>query len=311
MSSKHDSISYVRFLAPRFWPIWILQWWMKFAALLPYPYQIIIGKRLGRIGFYISAKKRRIVKRNLEICFPELSDVEQKKLLIKHFEAMGAAFSEMGLGWYSSTERLLNLIQVEGLEHLEEARKKGKGIIVLCAHFTTLETSTSILGELFPGLKTVYSPQSNEMIDAMIYQGRQRLAKQQISKDNIRAMVRELRNNGVVGYLADLVTEGSNSALIPFFTEPAITTTTVSKLAKITDATVLTYFFTRLPGKTGYVVNIGAPLSNFPTDDVIADTRRLVERLEDYIRRAPEQYMWTYRRFKGRPDPYPDVYDAE
>ena len=249
--------------------------------------------------------------RNLEICFPELSDVEQKKLLKKHFEAMGAAFSEMGLGWYSSTERLLNLIKVEGLEHLEEARKKGKGIIVLCAHFTTLETSTSILGELFPGLKAVYSPQSNEMIDTMIYQGRQRLAKQQIPKDNIRAMVRELRNNGLVAYLADLVTEGSNSALIPVFTEPAITTTTVSKLAQITDATVLTYFFTRLPGKTGYVLNIGAPLSNFPTDDVIADTRRLVKRLEDYIRLAPEQYMWTYRRFKGRPDSYPDVYDAE
>ena len=83
MSSRHDSTSYARFLGPRFWPIWILLWWMKFAALLPYPYQIIIGKWLGRIGFHIAAKKRLIAMRNLEICFPELSDVEQKKLLKK------------------------------------------------------------------------------------------------------------------------------------------------------------------------------------------------------------------------------------
>ena len=311
MSPDQDSIPYRRFVAPRFWPTWVLLGWIRLIALLPYPWPITIGKWLGRISLRLSRKTRHIVKRNLEVCFPELSDAEREKLLKKHFEAVGAALSEMGLGWFSSTERLLSLIRVEGLEHLEHARKKDKGIILLCAHFTSLETSTSILGEFFPELKTVYRPQPNEMIDALIYQGRRRLAEQQIPKDNIRTMVRALRNNGTVAYLADLANKGSSSALIPFFSEPAITTTTVSKLAKVTDATVLTYFFRRLPGKAGYVANIGAPLEDFPTDDVVADTRRLVARLEDYIRLAPEQYMWTYRRFKGRPEPYPDIYRAE
>ena len=145
----------------------------------------------------------------------------------------------------------------------------------------------------------------------MIYRGRSRLSEQQIPKDNIRVMVRALRDKGSVAYLADLANRGSNSELIPFFGEPAITITTVSKLAEMTDATVLTYFFRRLPGKAGYVANIGAPLDDFPTGDAIVDTRRLVERLEDYIRLAPEQYMRTYRRFKGRPDPYPDIYRAD
>ena len=73
-----------------------------------------------------------------------------------------------------------------------------------------------------------------------------------------------------------------------------------------------------LPGRrrkkyvnTGYVVDIGPPLSDFPTTDVIDDTRRLVKRLEDYIRLAPEQYMWTYPRFKNRPEPYPNIYRSE
>ena len=217
----------------------------------------------------------------------------------------------MGLGWFSPIERLLKLVRVEGMEHLEHARDTGKGIILLCAHFTSLETSTSILGELFPNLKTVHRPQPNEMIDAMIYRGRSRLSEQQIPKDNIRVMVRALRDKGSVAYLADLANKGSNSELIPFFGEPAITMTTVSKLAKMTGATVLTYFFRRLPGKAGYVADIGPPLDDFPTDDVVADTRRLVQRLEDYIRLAPEQYMWTYRRFKGRPESYPDIYRAD
>ena len=58
-------------------------------------------------------------------------------------------------------------------------------------------------------------------------------------------------------------------------------------------------------------MNIGPPLDGFPGGDPEADTRRLVERLEDYIRQAPEQYMWTYRRFKGRPEPWPDLYSAD
>tara|TARA_B100000029_G_scaffold490143_1_gene548819 strand:+ start:5612 stop:6469 length:858 start_codon:yes stop_codon:yes gene_type:complete len=284
---------------------------MKIAALLPYPWQINIGKYFGKLGFYIAKKTRNNVRKNIEVCFPELSGADKNTFVKNHFEAVGAAFSEMGLGWFSSTNRLIELVKVEGIEHVERAREKGKGIIILAAHFTTLETSTSVLGEYFPGMKSIYRPQPNAMIDALIHRGRKRQVEEQIPSDNIRAMVRALRNNHSVCYLADLANKGSNSELIPFFGEPAITSTTVSKLAKITGATVLTYFFRRLPGKEGYVANIGAPLEDFPSDDVIADTCRLVRRLEDYIRLAPEQYMWTYRRFKGRPHPFRDIYNPE
>ena len=308
MAPEPPPVGYRRFLAPRYWPTWMLLGWMKLAARLPFPWQITLGKGLGRIGLRLAPKTRHVVQRNLQTCFPELSDPERARLLKRHFEAVGAAFSEMGLGWYSSTERLLGLVRVEGLEHLERARRHGRGIIVLCAHFTSLETSTSILGELFPGMKAVYRPQPNEMIDGLISRGRRRQVAQQIPRDNIRVMVRALRDNQTVAYLADLASQGSHSALIPFFGEPAVTTTTVSRLARLTGATVLTYFFRRLPGSAGYVANIDGPPDGFPSDDVEADTRRLVQRLEDYIRLAPEQYMWTYRRFKGRPARYPDIY---
>ena len=306
--AESRSITYRHFLAPRFWPAWVLLGWMRLATVLPYPWQIAAGKCIGRAGRILSPKSRRVVMRNLKTCFPELSPAQRQRLSRDHFAAVGAAFSEMGLGWFASTERLLRLIRVEGREHLEKAQAQDKGIIVLTAHFTSLETGSSILQELVPGVKAVYRPQPNEMIDAMISHGRQRILSEQITKDNIRAMVRTLRDGGSVAYLADLAGRGRNRELIPFFAEPAMTTTAVSKLARMTGATVLTYFFRRLPGRAGYVLNIGPPLEDFPSDDPIADTRRLVERLEDYIRLAPEQYMWTYRRFKGRPDSYPDLY---
>ena len=306
--SVPDSTPYRRFLAPRFWPAWLLLGWMKLAAVLPYPWQINAGKCLGRVGRQFTPKTRAVVMRNLEACFPELTAEQRRRLSREHFAAVGAAFSEMGLGWFASTERLLQLIRVEGREHLDRALAQDRGIIILPAHFTSLETASSILQQLVPGVKAVYRPQPNAMIDAMISQGRRRTVAGQIAKDNIRAMVRTLRDGGAVAYLADLAARGRNRAVIPFFAEPAMTTTTVSRLARVTGATVLTYFFRRLPGRSGYVVNIGSPLDGFPSDDEVADTRRLVKRLEDYIRVAPEQYMWTYRRFKGRPEPYPDIY---
>ena len=307
-SAKTGSIPYRRFLAPRFVPAWLLLGWMRLAAVLPYPWQIVAGKCIGRAGRRLAHRTRRVVGRNLEACFPELSPAQRERLSRKHFAAVGAAFSEMGLGWFASIDRLRRLIRVEGREHLEAALARDNGIIVLTAHFTSLETGSSILQELVPGVKAVYRPQPNEMIDAMISHGRQRMLSEQITKDNIRAMVRTLRDGGAVAYLADLAGRGRNRAVIPFYGEPAMTTTAVSKLARMTGATVLTYFFRRLPGRSGYVLNIGPPPDGFPSDDPIADTRRLVERLEDYIRLAPEQYMWTYRRFKGRPDAYPDLY---
>ena len=218
---------YRRFLAPRFWPAWLLLGWMKLATVLPYPWQISAGNCIGLAGRCLTPRSRRVVLRNLETCFPELSPAQRQRLSRQHFAAVGAAFSEMGLGWFASTERLQRLIRVEGREHIEKALAREKGIIVLTAHFTSLETGSSILQELFPGVKAVYRPQPNKMIDAMISRGRQRIVAEQIPKDNIRAMVRTLRDGGAVAYLADLAGRGNNRALVPFFGEPAMTTTAV------------------------------------------------------------------------------------
>jgi KDO2-lipid IV(A) lauroyltransferase len=150
-------------------------------------------------------------------------------------------------------------------------------------------------------------PQRNAMMDVLIRRGRHRFAKEQIPRDNVRALVRNLRDNNAVLYSPDQTYLGNQSALVPFFGEPAVTNTATSKLAKISGATVLPYFFRRLPDGN-YRVDIGPPLADFPSDSPARDSQRLFALLEEYIRLAPEQYLWLYKKFKGRPPPFVDVY---
>ena len=310
MRSRQNDLSLARFWSPRYWPTWCLWLWLRCSVYLPFRWQIAIGKRLGRIAKSLLRKTPQAALRNLEVCFPELTDAERAELLTRHFESLGISLAEMALGWFAPIERLRSLIQVEGRENLEEARRAGKGVILYVAHFTCLELGVSILQDLNPSCSGMYRPQGNAMIDTMLRRGRQRSLQESIPKDNVRALLRSLRDNTAVVYLPDHAYAGSNSELLPFFGEPAVTNIATGKLAKLSGAPVLAYFFRRLPDDSGYIVNIAPPLPNFPSDDPIEDTRRLVAQLEDYIRIAPDQYVWTYRRFKGRPASYPDIYGA-
>jgi len=80
----------------------------------------------------------------------------------------------------------------------------------------------------------------------------------------------------------------------------------VSKLAKLTKAKVI--WGIAETTDEGYIMHLSDPLENFPTDDPVADTERLNRELEQFILRHPDQYLWTHRRFKTRPQGEPPVY---
>jgi KDO2-lipid IV(A) lauroyltransferase len=180
-------------------------------------------------------------------------------------------------------------------------------VLLVGGHFTTLEIGFAMLEALTPRASCMYRPQRNAMMDVLIRRGRYRFAKHQISRDNVRALVRTLRDGYAVGYMPDQTYLGNQSELLPFFGEPAVTNTATSKLAAISGAKVVPYFHRRLPSGD-YRVDIGAPLADFPSESPKRDAQRLFGLLEDYIRLAPEQYLWLYKKFKGRPAPLPDVY---
>jgi Kdo2-lipid IVA lauroyltransferase/acyltransferase len=302
-----NELSLAPFAGPRYWPTWALLGCMHAIAKLPPAWQLRVGRALGRLLRRVKRREHRVARRNIELCFGHLNAADRDRLLERHFEAVGMSFVEMGIGWFTPIERLLERVAVHGREYLEQALARGKGVLLFTAHFTTLEVGVGVLEALTPRASCMYRPQRNAMMDVMIRRGRHRFAKEQIPRDNVRALLRNLRDNYAVCYLPDQTYLGKQSELLPFFGEPAVTNTATSKLAAISGATVLPYFFRRLPDGN-YRVDIGAPLADFPSESALHDTVRLFGLLEDYIRLAPEQYLWLYKKFKGRPAPLADVY---
>ncbi|MCZ6475767.1 MAG: lipid A biosynthesis acyltransferase [Gammaproteobacteria bacterium] len=303
-----ESRSLLQFWAPQYWFTWLVYAWMRAIVFLPFSWQLWLGKRLGRALQLLLYPRRHIAERNLSVCFPELSDQERNTLQRRHFEAIGASVTEMSMAWFGSKKTIRDLIHVEGEENLRDALAKGKGVILFCAHFTTFEFFSPTLEQLCPTVCAMYRIQRNEMMNVIMTRGRRRSIDKLFQKNSPREMLRSLAENAVVWYAADQSYRGKYSALVPFFDVPAMTNTATSRLVKMSGATLLTYFGRRLPDDSGYVLNIGAPLENFPSDDLVEDSTRLMKELETYVRQCPEQYCWIHRRFKGRPEPYPDLY---
>jgi KDO2-lipid IV(A) lauroyltransferase len=300
-------LSLAPFWGPRHWPMWLLLACMHAAAKLPARWQLRVGRWFGALLRRVKKREERIARRNIELCFRDLSAADQRQLLRRHFEAVGMSFVEMAIGWFTPIERLLARVDIHGREHLERVLAERRGALLTGGHFTPLEVGFAVLEALTPRVATMYRTQRNAMMDVMIRRGRYRFAKQQIPRDNVRALLRTLRDGYAVGYLPDQTYLGNQSELLPFFGEPAVTNTATSKLASISGCAVLPYFFRRLPNGR-YRVDIGAPLADFPSDSPRRDAERLFGLLEAYIRLAPEQYLWLYKKFKGRPPPLPDPY---
>lgn len=298
-------------LAPRYWLTWAGLGLMRFIERLPYPAMMVVGRNIGRLAYRLPLGFKKVARRNISLCLPELDAVDREQLVRRHFEALGMALCESAMTWWSSEERILGLSRVEGLEHLEVALARGKGAILLTAHFTTLEISASIMNFTRP-VNVLYRPPKNALLAHVAHARRSGRALKRASKvilrDDIRTMIRSLKDNEAVWYAPDQAYRKKGAEMVPFFGVPAATNVFTSRLAQMTGAAVLFYSHERLPRARGYRVVLHPPLEDFPSGDPIEDTLRYHRHIESEVRRIPEQYWWIHRRFKGLDVGYPDPY---
>jgi KDO2-lipid IV(A) lauroyltransferase len=297
----------IRLFAPRYWPTWLALGLLRIFAMLPYGWLIQLGTGLGSLVRRLPIGFIRTARRNMELCLPELSQAERDTLLNHHFESVGIALFETVFAWWASAGRLAKLVKVEGRQHLDAALARGHGVILLTAHFTTLEIGGRILLSVAP-VSFLYRATKNEVLAYFLARNRCSFGGHAIPHDDIRALITALRNNECVWYAPDQSYRKKGAQMVPLFGIPAATNTLTSRLARMTGATVLPYFFERLPNAKGYRAQIHPPFENFPSDSPVADTERFNHLIETQVRKVPEQYLWIHRRFKGLTDDYPDYY---
>ena len=305
MSGDRKPLSSYR--APRYWPVWLGMGLLWLVCKLPHRTALAVGRVLGRMAHARGGSRLAIVRRNIELCFPDLSPDERDDLAQEHFKALGMALIEMGLGRWASTPHLQSIATINGIENVKEALATGKGVILLSAHFTTLEISGRLLAMEIPPYDAVFRKNRSDFMTELQRSGREKSADATIEKRDIKKMVRKLRKGRPVWYAPDQSYDRKGAAVIPFFGVPAMHTTATSTLARLGDAVTLPFFPRRLDDGS-YVHTILPPLDDFPGDDPVEDTKKYVRVLEEHIRSCPEQYFWIHRKFKNLPEGYDDYY---
>lgn len=292
---------------PVHWPGWLALGLLRGASALPIPWQIGLGRALGRLAYTFTPSRRHIARVNVGICFRDWSEQAREGLVRAHFEALGAGLFETACGWWASDRRLARIGEVRGIEHLQRALEAGRGALLLSGHFTTLEISARLLAMRHP-ISVMYRPHENPVIEHALHSNRSAHVLEVIAREDGRGMLKALRANHAVWYAPDQSFKGRHSVLAPFCGEPAGTHTATARLAAMRQVPVLPFFGRRVPGPAlRYEAEIGPALDGFPSGDLVADTTRVNAIIEAAARRAPEQYFWLHRRFKkrpGLPDPY-------
>ena len=275
----------------------VLMWLLHF---LPLSLLAPLGEGLGLLLYAFGSERRRVARTNLRLCFPQLPDDEREHLVKRHFRAFGRSFLERGILWWSSVERVRKLVHFEDFEHWQAV--KDKPVIWLAPHFVGLDMGGVRLTADF-SLASIYSQQKNPLFDAVLRHSRTRFGPTVLfsRQDGVRPVVKAIKQGLPFYYLPDMDFGPRDSIFVPFFGVPAATITGLSRLARMTGATVVPCVTRQLPGGKGYVVKFHPAWTSFPGESVESDTRRMNAFIEQCVLEMPEQYFWLHKRFKTRP----------
>lgn len=266
------------------------------------PFLIIsaIGRVLGQLVYW--SGRARTARINIEACFPDKPQTERERLIKNHCACLGESVMALGVLWWAPAPRIASLIQVEGLENYVPL-KGEKPVIGFAPNFVGVELGMIRLALDYEAA-AIHSRQKDPYLDELLSKGRNRfkpftmIARQ----DGLRGALRVLREGLTLYVVADMDMGRQDSVFVPFFGIPAATVPVLSRLAAVSRSTVIPAITRRREDGKGYVVKIYPAWKNFPTDDPVADTRRMNEFLEARILETPEQYFWSHKRFLTRPN---------
>ena len=287
-------------LHPRNWLTWFGLGILWLIVQLPYPLLHFIGTSAGRLSRRFLKRREHIARRNIELCFPDMSPAARETLIDQNFMSLGMGLIETGMAWFWPDERVRKWFDVEGLDNLKRAQMQNRGVMVVGVHFMSLELGGRVMGLCQPMMAT-YRPHNNPLMEWVQTRGRMRSNKAMISRNNLRGMVGALKKGEAVWFAPDQDYGRKGSSFAPFFAVKDVATTNGTfVISRLSGSAMLTVTMVRKADKSGYRLHISPEMANYPEKECEA-AAFINKVIEKEIMRAPEQYLWMHRRFKTRP----------
>lgn len=266
---------------------------LRLYARLPLPLIHALGIVVGWGMYFLDVKFTRRLRKNILLANITANQRAHRRCVHKTAMETGKGLMETFAIWFRPQQQVLKWVrECHGWEHVENALARGKGIIFLTPHLGCYEITSIYYAARHP-ISVLYRPSRQEWLTPIMQEGRSR-GKVRLAPTNLsglRELLRTLRKGEAVGILPDQVPESGEGVWARFFGQPAYTMTLVEKLANTTDATILMAFGERLSWGRGYILHI----ESLPGD---ASAQHMNNEIERLVRCKPEQYLWSYRRFK-------------
>jgi Kdo2-lipid IVA lauroyltransferase/acyltransferase len=279
---------------------------MRLAAHLPLPALRALGWALGWFLYAVVVPRRRVVHVNLALCFPEWNAARRRKLAARVFVRVAQAWLDRSWLWHGGAQTARSRLQLTGaVEELDDAQPT----VLFAPHFVGLDAGwTALTQQSQRTFTTIYTDQTNKVLDAWILKGRRRFGTSRVfgRAEGVKAIVAALRQGEPLYLLPDMNFGPEESVFVPFYGVPAATVPSLSRFARLGRAKVVPIITRMTPA--GYNVEVLPAWQDVPSDDVVADTAVMNRRLQDYIDRMPDQYYWVHKRFKTRPPGFAPVY---
>jgi len=275
------------------------------AGLLPRRAALVAGATVGRAWGRVDGRHLRIAEDNLAHAFPDWDQARRHAVALDVYGHFGRVLLDILWMADRDRDRILRLVDVTGAEHVEAARVRGRGALLVTAHVGNWELHGVAHGFLFGPIGVVARPLDNPALDARLCEFRRRPGNTVIYKQRaLPQVLRLLRDNRAVAILIDQNVQQGDGVFVDFFGRRAATTTVAAALALKTGCALIpTHTELRDDGRYALVYDppVALPAAGDRAGDLQQVTQRLTGEIEGWVRRRPDQWLWLHRRWKTQP----------
>jgi len=273
---------------------------MRLFGRLPLRLIHALGAPLGWVVYLADRRYARRLRENLQASGIASDPAAYRCLLRRAIAASGKGFLEVFAVWFRPDADVRKLVHgVQGWEYVAAARAAGKGVIILTPHLGCFEIAGWYCGAQFP-FTTLYRPPKLAWLEPPMHAGRARGRVTLATTDyaGVKKLLAALKRGEAIGALPDQVPSLGEGAWADFFGRPAYTLTLIARLQQKTGAAVLFLYAQRLAAGQGYAIHCLPPLPTLGENPEQA-ARQINAAVEEIVRACPEQYLWSYNRYKG------------